>query len=101
MLGLVASMGIASATADGGAAGVQPSTAPLAGVTGVTSAGVALPNTAPPITSTVTATAGSSQASAVAAPVTLTARPDVRVITPQATQSVAAPAPAATTSGSR
>jgi hypothetical protein len=52
----------------------------------------------------VTATAGSSQPSAVPAPVTLTARPDVRVITPPATQSVAAPAspaPAATTSGSR
>jgi hypothetical protein len=100
MLGLVASMGIASATADGGAAGVQPSTEPVAGISGATPAGVALTNTAPSITSPVTA-GGSPQASAVAAPVTLTARPDVRVITAQATQSVAAPAPAATTSGSR
>jgi hypothetical protein len=104
MLGLVASMGIASATADGGAAGVQPSTEPLAGASGATSTGVALPSTAPSITSPATAAEGSPQASAVPAPVTLTARPDVRVITPPATQTAAAPAspaPAATTSGSR
>jgi hypothetical protein len=104
MFGLVASMGIASATADGGAVDVEPSAEPLVGASGATSAGVELPSTPPSITSPVTAAGGSSQASAVPAPVTLTARPDVRVITPPATQSVAAPAspaPAATTSGSR
>jgi hypothetical protein len=103
MFGLVASMGIASATADGGAADDQPSTEPVAGAPGVMPASVALPGTAPAITSPVTATAGSSQPSVTPAPVTLTARPDVRVITPPATQSSAAPAspaPAATTSGS-
>jgi hypothetical protein len=107
MLGLVASMGIASALADQGATEVVPSTAPLANTPapGVVIAAPAPAITAPaapaaPATPAAPAApaAGSSQAAVVPAPVTLTARPEVRVVTPQAP---AAPAPAATTSGSR
>lgn len=93
MLGLVASMGIASATADDGTTGAEPVTAPLADAPTAPPV-VTVPNTTP-------ATAADRSAPAPA-PVTLTARPDVRVVAPPVVQSAApAPAPVATTRGSR
>lgn len=98
MLGLVAVMGIANAAADQGAADAVPSTASL---TLSPTPGVVHTDPVPVITASPTPVGGSPQAVVDPAPVTLTARPDVRVVTPQVTPAPAAPAPASTTHGSR
>jgi hypothetical protein len=98
MLGLVASMGIASAS-DETAATTPPVGTLLADPPQITTSQLTTSQLTTPAT---TATSDTAPASAEPAPVTLTVRPDVRVVAPPAAQASApAPAPAATTSGSR
>lgn len=97
MLGLVASMGIAGlADADETSTPVSPVAAPPAPAPFDTTPVPA----APPVSAPPLAIEG-TQAASELAPVTLTARPDVRVVERPATAAATAPAPAATTSGSR
>ena len=101
MLGLVASMGIASALTQEGATtsppvGTSPAATPQLATHPITTPQIALPLPA--------AVAGSTPTIELA-PMTLTARPDVRMVAPPAAQAAApapspVPAPAATTRGS-
>jgi hypothetical protein len=102
MFGLVASMGIANAFTAEATAVAPPATTPAA----LTPTGPATPaSTAPtPAATTPPTVAETTAPSTSLAPVTLTARPEVRVITAPAAATPApapAPTPAATTSGSR
>ncbi len=105
MLGLVASMGVANAVADD-AASTSAATTPLpTAATSPTIPGSTAPTaTLPPATEATTPTP--APVTTDLAPVTLTARPEVRVVTPAPAAAAAptaaapAPAPAATTRGS-